>query len=426
MKKLLEFKLKILAKLIIWRYRPKVIGISGSVGKTSAREAISLVLATRFRVGQTLKNYNNEIGLPLTILGLESPGSSLFGWALLFLKALKMFIFKDKKYPEVLVLEMGIDRPGDMKYLTSIVRPDIGVITMISESHLEYFKTIENTIKEKGELVKQIKPGGAAVLNFDSQAALAVKEMTKVKVYTYGQQDGADLKAEDFNENEKLDLDNLALNFKINYQGAVVPIYIPQVVAISALYSSLAAAVVGSILGLNLIEIAQALKNLKMPLGRMNIIPGIKRTTIVDDTYNASPDSTKSALWSLARVNIGSGRKVAVLGDMLELGTYSVSGHNLVGAELVKAGFDLLISVGEKARDIAFGAKENGLSPDYIFSFNNSKEAALFVQERIKTGDLILIKGSQGARMEIITKEIMAEPLLAKQLLVRQEDKWIK
>ncbi|MCG2690768.1 hypothetical protein L6249_01715, partial [Candidatus Parcubacteria bacterium] len=136
MKKIIQFKLKILAKMILAKYKPDVIGITGSVGKTSAKEAVYTALASKFNARRNIKNYNNEIGLPLTVIGVDSPGKSIFGWSAVFLKALKLILIKDVNYPRILILEMGVDRPGDMDYLNSIVKCKIGIVTLIGPVHL--------------------------------------------------------------------------------------------------------------------------------------------------------------------------------------------------------------------------------------------------------------------------------------------------
>ena len=425
MKKLLQFKLKLLAKLILARYKPEVIGVTGSAGKTSAAEAIFAVLSSQRRVRRNEKNYNNEIGVPLTIIGRPSPGRNFFGWLALFLYGLKLVLIKDKNYPQVLVLEMGVDRPGDMAYLNSIVKCKIGLVTLIGPMHLEFFGTIENIIKEKGRLISDLEPGGWAVLNYDDEEALGMKAMSRVKVLTYGFDEKADLKAlnpafsfEEAEESAKL----AGMSFKLSYNGSTVPVKVPRVLGYQAIYAALAGAAVGLIYGLNQVEIALALQSLKSPNGRMNLIDGIKHTIIIDDTYNGSPKPTVAALDVLGKIPVVKGaRKFAVLGDMLELGTYSEQGHREVGRAVVENAIDVLITVGERARGIAEGAKETGMSPDDIFNFPDADAARLFVQERIKQGDLILVKGSQGMRMEKIVKEIMAEPLRAAELLVRQD-----
>ena len=425
MNKLLQLKLKWLAKLILARYKPELIGVTGSAGKTSATEAIFAVLSSCKRVRRNEKNYNNEIGVPLTIIGRQSPGKNIFGWLALFLYALKLVIIKDKNYPEVLILEMAVDRPGDMDYLNSIVRCKIGVVTLIGPMHLEFFGSIENIVKEKGRLISNLMPGGWAVLNYDDEEARSMKDSCRVKVMTYGFDDNAKVRAlnptfsfEEWQGSEKL----IGMSFKLSYNGSAVPVQVPRMLGYQAIYSALVGAAVGIIYGMNEVKIAAALQNLKSPKGRMNLIDGIKRTKIIDDSYNGSPKPTIAALEVLGKIPVLKGAlKFAVLGDMLELGSYTEQGHCEVGQAVVNNGIDILITVGERALGIADCAKKNGMPEDKVFNFPNADAARLFIQERIKQGDLILVKGSQGMRMEKIVKEIMAEPLRAAELLVRQD-----
>jgi UDP-N-acetylmuramoyl-tripeptide--D-alanyl-D-alanine ligase len=193
----------------------------------------------------------------------------------------------------------------------------------------------------------------------------------------------------------------------------------------SAVYAALAAIAVGLSFEMNLVEIVTALQKFVSPKGRMKLISGIKHSMIIDDSYNASPQSSLSAIDFISRIATEKMfRKIAVFGDMLELGAYSEAGHREVGQAIARAKFDLLATVGERSRDIGRGAKEAGMSDEHIFNFSHNKEAGIFVQERLKEGDLLLIKGSQGARMEQVTKELMAEPLKASELLVRQGPEW--
>jgi UDP-N-acetylmuramyl pentapeptide synthase len=198
-----------------------------------------------------------------------------------------------------------------------------------------------------------------------------------------------------------------------------------SVVSETALYAALAAAAVALYFDFNLVEVAQALSNFNLPPGRMNLLPGIKHTFIIDDTYNSSPEAAISALDVLSQIKVDAGaEKYAVLGDMLEIGSYTEEGHKLVGAKVVKNQINHLIAVGEKARDFIRGAKEAGMEDDYIFYFDKPEEAGRFLQNRIKAGDVLLIKGSQGARMEKIVLELMAEPERAAELIVRQGKEW--
>jgi len=428
MRKLIQLKLKILSKLILKKYKPKIIGITGSVGKTSAKEAVYTVLKTKFNVRRNTKNYNNEIGLPLTIIGSDSPGKSIFGWLGVFFKALGLILFKDKNYPKILVLEMGVDRPGDMKYLMGIAKGDIGIVTLISHSHEEFFEDVKEIQKEKGLLVENLKPGGWAILNFDDELTRELAGKSKVKVLSYGFKEGAMLRAQElvFSFEKTKDIKNLlGISFKLNYNGSFVPVLLPQVIGYNSIYAALVAAAVGATMEMNLVEISKAMREFDSPNGRMNLIDGIKHTLIIDDTYNSSPISVMSALDIVSKIPIAKGaRRFAVLGDMLELGKYSEEGHREVGRYAAKSGANKLITVGERSRDIARSAEEAGMARDNIFEYTDVAEAGRFIQQRIEQGDLILVKGSQGLRLEKIVKEIMAEPLRAKELLVRQEEEW--
>lgn len=428
MKKIIMKSLATLARLIVKKYKPKVIGITGSVGKTSTKEMLSNVLANKFRVRSSIKNYNNEFGLPLTIIGLESPGKNIFGWLKIFFEAEKLLLFKDASYPEVLVLEMGIDREGDMDYLLSIVRPDIGVLTNISHSHIEYLGSLEKIKKEKTKLLHGLKKDGVAIFNFDNKYLKDLKKELKTKSYSYGLEEGADFLAKDVNFNIPADFsleDECGINFKLQQGGAVLPVYIPQAISLPQVYSALVSLTVAHSLGMNLIEISSYLKNIKSLPGRMNIIPGIKKSIIVDDTYNASPESTISALNSISHIKLKDGaRKIAVLGDMLELGHYSEEGHRLVGEKALETGINVLFLIGERARDIGRGAIAKGFLEDNVFYFSKTEDSLELLKERINSGDLVLVKASQGGRLEKVVKEIMAEPNKAAELLVRQGKGW--
>ncbi|MCU0679015.1 MAG: UDP-N-acetylmuramoyl-tripeptide--D-alanyl-D-alanine ligase [Planctomycetes bacterium] len=430
MKKLLQVKLKWLAKMVLARYHPQTVGITGSVGKTSAKEAIYTVLAKKHSVRRNAKNYNNEIGVPLTIIGVDSPGRSLFGWAGVFWRAVRLILFKDRNYPKILILEMGVDRPGDMAYLNSIVKCDIGVVTLIGSSHLEYFGTVDRIQKEKSGLIKNLRAGGWAILNYDNEKARQISQQSQARVMTYGFDDKAAITAQKvfFSFEDRRQGGGLAgISFKLGYNGSYVPVFLPKVVGRTSVYAALAAASVGLACGMNLVEIAEALKELDSPKGRMNLIPGIKRTLIIDDTYNSSPQSAIAALEVVKMLPLPTGgKKYAILGDMLELGSFSEEGHRQVGRQVVAAGIDRLLVVGERARDIARGAAAAGMKEDDIFHFPDPAMAGLFIEERLKENDLVFAKGSQGMRLEKLVKEIMAEPLRAPELLVRQEKQWLE
>ncbi|MFA5184126.1 MAG: UDP-N-acetylmuramoyl-tripeptide--D-alanyl-D-alanine ligase [Patescibacteria group bacterium] len=422
MRRLIRLKLKFLARLILKKYQPTIVAVTGSIGKTSAREAIYHVLREKLSVRMSRKNYNNEFGVPLTIIGAASPGRDLGGWFQIFWLAGRRLLFRDPDYPRVLILEMGADRPGDLAYLTRIATPMVALVTNVSPAHLEYFGSVAEVQKEKQVLVENVDRQGLVVLNHDNEATRQMAAASRARVLTYGLKPGADLQAQDLVFNfTKGSYELAGLNCKLNRQGAVVPLFLDNVLTEGALSAALAAVAVGLYFDLNLVEIAAALRDFSLPPGRMNILPGIKHTFIIDDTYNSSPEAAMSALDILGRIKVEeTARKYAVLGEMLELGSYTEEGHRAVGAKLAASGIDGLIAVGEKARDIIRGATEAGMADDYIFYFDRTEEAGRFLQNRLKAGDIVLVKGSQGARLERIVKEIMAEPERAGELLVRQ------
>jgi len=426
MRKLLQLKLKLLSRLILKKYQPDIIAISGSVGKTSAKEALALILSSRFVVRATHKNYNNEIGVPLTIIGADSPGSSLYGWFAVFLQAFKLLFFYQANYPKILILEMGIDRPGDMSYLVRLAPPKIAIMTALSHSHMEYFGSLQNIKKEKQVLIEAVGRQGLSVLNYDNEDVRSMATVSKARVLSYGFQEGADLKAQDLKHQfQTTPYEFSGINFKLNYQGSLVPVSMPELLSETGVYAFLAAAAVALHYGMNLMDIAALAPRLQTPSGRMSLLAGIKHTFIIDDTYNASPESTLSAVKLLGSMTLsGQAKKYAILGDMLEIGSYSEEGHRVVGKEISDLNIDYLVSVGERSRDIDRGAKQAGMSADCIYHFDNVEEAGRFVQNRLQEGDLLLIKGSQGMRMEKIVKELMAEPERARELLVRQDSIW--
>jgi UDP-N-acetylmuramoyl-tripeptide--D-alanyl-D-alanine ligase len=426
----LERILKYFSAKALSKFKPRVVGITGSVGKTSTKEAIFTVLASKFRTRKNEKNYNNEIGLPLTILGLESGGGSAWKWCLVFLKAMGLvFFLRKKNYPEILVLEMGADRPGDIKYLVDFIRPEVGVVTTVGISHLEFFRDKKSIAREKSFLVRALRREEMAVLNCDDEEVRSMAEQVRSKKILYGFSEEADVRASDiFFGYEKTkdqsggDISKIkGISFKLSYEGTTLPVRLMRSVGRPQIYAVLAAAAVGIQFEMNLLEIAEALKDFQVPAGRLNLVEGVKNTMIIEDSYNAAPQSTLAALEVLEKVEAR--RKIAALGDMLELGEETEKGHREIGKKVAKVA-NLLFAVGEKARFIADEAEKSGLDKKYIFCYNTSSEAKIPIQNKLQEGDVILIKGSQGARMERISEEIMRNPKDAEKLLPRQSAEW--
>lgn len=414
MKKFLQLILRFFAQAVLKKYKPQIIGITGSVGKTSAKEAITFALAKNFRVRANIKNYNNEIGLPLTIFGRQSPKKNLFGWLKLFLFALRLLLWKHKKYPQVLVLEMGVDRPGDIKYLTDIARPNIAILTAIATSHLEFFGSIEKIAEEKRSIFNSLNIHNWAVLNADDERVMKDVDQLNTQKITFGFQPEADIYLHDVKIVKHF---TFGTSFTLTYRHQDYSFILNNVLGKQHAQAVAIGFAVAIILKLEPAEIIPALEAYKSARGRTNLLPGIKKSWVIDDSYNASPKSSKLAVEILSTMET-SGRRLAVFGDMLELGASSEKAHRSLGKQIASSNIDYLFLIGERARDIKRGAQEAGMSEDKIFSFAHTIEAGYFLQDRIKENDIILVKGSRGAKMEQVVYEIMAKPWEAGDLLV--------
>lgn len=414
MKKLLQLILRFFAQAVLKKYKPQIIGITGSVGKTSAKEAISFALNTHFRTRSNIKNYNNEIGLPLSILGRPSPKKNLFGWLKLFLFAIRLLLWKNKKYPQVLVLEMGVDRPGDIKYLTNIARPSIAILTAIATSHIEFFGSIEKIAEEKRSIFNSLSHHNWAVLNYDDERVMKDIDKLDAQKITFGFQPGADIYIHDVKIVKHF---TYATSFSLTYQKQSYNLILNNVLGKQHAQAIAIGFAVALILKLEPADIIPALEGYKSARGRTNLLPGIKKSWVIDDSYNASPKSSQVALEILSIMETA-GRKLAVFGDMLELGASSEEAHRDLGKQVASSNIDYLFLIGERARDIKRGAQEAGMSEDKMFSFAHTIEAGYFLQDRIKENDIILVKGSRGAKMEQVVYEIMAKPWEAGDLLV--------
>ncbi|MEK7120420.1 MAG: UDP-N-acetylmuramoyl-tripeptide--D-alanyl-D-alanine ligase [Patescibacteria group bacterium] len=418
MRKILQKITKFLAQLVVRRYQPKVIAITGSVGKTSTKEAIRTVLEHEFKVRSAILNQNNEIGVPLTILGEQGAGKNIMGWVTIFLHAVFLILIKSKNYPQILILEYGIDKPGDMDYLLSIAKPLVGVMTSIGEipAHVEFFSGSKALAKEKSKMIYALPERGLAVLNFDDAVVSAMQDITDAKCVTYGFGQGADILGDEISILQDVEKGLLGTTFKVHAGGSFVPVRILGSFGKPQAYAILAAFGVGMFLGMNLVEISQALQKYQSLPGRTKVIPGIKNSLIIDDTYNASPLSMHAALDFLQ--GISASRKIVVLGDMLEIGKYSEEAHRSVG-DKAKNIADFIITVGERAKFIYQEALENNFSQDNLKHFETSKEAGEFLDRIIEAGDVVLVKGSRAMRMEKVVYEIMEHPEESKKLLVK-------
>lgn len=416
--KILETVLRRMATLVVKKYQPIIVGITGSVGKSSAKEAIALVLGSKFSVRKNEENYNNEIGLPLTVIGAKSGKRSAIGWLAVVWKWLRLMV-RRQSYPEVFVLEMGIDRPGDMEYLLSFLPLRVGVMTNVSSSHLEFFGRVENIAKEKGKLIRSLSRDGTAILCLDNPLVAQFTEKTKAKVLTYGMKNpSAMVQAGHFRINDRMEAGS---GFKLSYEGTTLPVRLPHVVAEHHVEAVLAAVAAGLAFKMNLVEIAAAIQDFQSLPGRMRVIPGIRASVLLDDTYNASPASLSAALKTLSLLTAT--RRMAVLGDMLELGNESETSHKAVAKQLEENQVNMAYFVGERMLAAYESLKNPSVKKMW---FEDPMSAAEAVRVEAKEGDAILVKGSQGMRMEKVSEALLAHPENADTLLCRQSEDWKK
>ncbi len=412
------------AKKLIEKHKPIIIGVTGSVGKTSTRDAIATFLSTKFDVAPNFKNYNNEFGLPLTILGKKSPGRSLFGW-------LGVLFSSPKKFPQVFVLEYGIDHPGDMDALCEIAEPTIAVMTRISPVHVEFFRSIEQLAEEKAKLLEHVAEDGLVVLNVDDPRVMGLVQHARAPHKTYGFSASASVRAVDYGLWTREDFSFKPgelfskLSFGVESEDGRIDVEMKNVLGRSIVSAVLVGVTVARHLGVTDDQIRSAIPQLKFAPGRMNAIPGIKGSLILDGSYNAAPASMNAALEVLGEFHpVEGARRIAVLGHMAELGAFSEQEHRLIGMKAAEIGVDVLVTVGEMARDIGRGAIEAGVPEDHAQHFADPVEAGRFLDSELRKGDIVLVKGSQSARMEKVVKDVMAEPMRAPELLVRQEEYW--
>lgn len=416
--KLKKFFHIVITRIMKWqlkrfiRRHPQVVivGVTGSVGKTTAKLAIAPVLAKKYRVQAHPGNYNSETGVPLSIFGLESPGSilNLKAWFKIILQIEKQV---RKPYPyDVIVQELGASRVGEIKYF-KFLKPQIGVVTAAKAAHLEGFGSVANITNEKFELARYAKT--ALVDGEDENLASKLPELSPDKVKTFGLSSG------DYKFTEESFDPNRGFTGQMQMADGTKFSANIHLTARHNVRAAVAAAAVGHMLGVPSSDIKAALAELSPISGRMNPLPGKNGSTIIDDSYNASPQAVLAALETLQSMP---GRKIAILGGMNELGDFSDKYHREVGKALED--LDLLVTVAEFAKAYVEPAKSSGLKDDQIASFDTPYEAGEYVSKLLKPGDTVLVKGSQGGIFsEEATAKLLENPK-DKSKLVRQSVFW--
>jgi alanine racemase len=377
------------ARYVLTKYGTEVIGVTGSTGKTSTKEAIAAVLGKGFLVFKNFGNYNGRYGLPIA-LGRLLPEH------------------------EKAVLEMACDSFNEIEDLCDMTSPRVGVVTAVNHTHLEYLGSLDNIAQEKGKLVESLPRDGYAVLNYDDPRVRAMRGGTAAQVITYGTDPEADVYAFAIKTAGK------GIRFQVRHQGNQFEASM-SLLGRHSVYTFLAAAGVGIAYGLSWDDILGALSDLEPLRGRLNPLPGVSGTLLLDDTYSAGPASTLAALDVLEEQK--GARKIAVLGDMLQLGAYEEEGHRRVGRRVAQVA-DFLVTKGDRARLIASEAQKEGLGRDRIFITYSTEDAVHSIVNTIGFGDVVLIKGSLETRMEDVVEKLLVDPARAESVLVRQSLAW--
>ena len=429
------------SKLVLLKYKPKIIAITGSVGKTSTKDAVYAMLSKVSYVRKSEKSYNSELGLPLTILGVPNGWNDPKIWLKDIVRGLWLIV-APHKYPEWLILEVGVGKPGDMKRTASWLKTDAVVITAIGETpaHIEFFDSRKHLVEEKSGLIKTLKRDGILVLNRDDETVLEMGNKTKNRIVTYGFNATGNTKPDIIGSSDAISYDTegkpQGVIFRVDVEGKSLPVVIEGVFGKNHVFAAMATIALSFGLKFNILDAINALKNYDVPPGRMRLLKGINDTLIIDDTHNSSPYTCESALNTLGEVKCSGparnaegiasagGRKIAVLGDMLELGKHTVEAHQNIG-RIVKEKADILIIAGPRAEAIKAGALEAGMKPENIFEFLDAYQAGDFIKTYVKSGDVILVKGSQGMRMERVVGAILFDQANKANLIVRQDKEWL-
>lgn len=418
-KPLVASLLALLARGIVRKYRPLIVMVTGSVGKTSTKDAAASVLAARFNLRASEKSYNSEFGVPLTIIGAKNPWENPAAWIRVVQEAVALILLPSH-YPKLLVLEVGADRPGDLSRILSIVKPDAVVVTRLPDVpvHVEAYASPQAVRDEEFAPAYALSSGSPLIISADDPNAITMAGMLPAKISTFGFADGAAVRLEGysfFKEGEVRGMEAI-----LDIKGTSHRLRIPNALGRSQLYAPAAGVALGLSLGLSVEEALEGANAYVPPAGRGRILLGLNGALLIDDSYNASPAAVEEALASLQLLN--SRRRIAALGDMLELGRYSMEEHERIGA-MAAGQTDVLVAVGSRSKAMAAAAKKAGMPEDTVLWFETSKEAAEALKPLMQEGDAVLIKGSQGIRMERIAEKLLRDAADSEKL-VRQEREW--
>jgi UDP-N-acetylmuramoyl-tripeptide--D-alanyl-D-alanine ligase len=411
--------LSVLAHLVVKKYKPTVIMVTGSVGKTSTKDALAAAMGGVTHVRASEKSYNSEFGVPFTIFGVANPWSNPVRWLYVYKEALALLLLPNH-YPKMLVLEVGADRPGDLAKILHITLPDAVVVTRLPEVpvHVEAYASPEAVREEEFVPAYGLAPSAPLIVNADDRYALMYAKRLPISLLTFGF-DKADISIHEAGVATE-DGKPVGMKAVFSVGGVKHEVQIRGALGRQQLLAPAAALAVATALGFDAEKVLTGLAAYIPPAGRSRILNGKEGSTLIDDTYNASPAAVEEALHALS--SVPAKRRIAVLGDMLELGRYSVAEHERIGA-LAAQTADVVVAVGIRARTLADAAKAAGMKEGNVYSCDSSRSAAELLPTLVTSGDLILIKGSQSIRTEHVTEALLADPKDSAKL-VRQEKEW--
>lgn len=418
------------SKAVVRKYRPRIVVVTGSVGKTSSKDAAFTALSAQYFVRRSEKSFNSDIGAPLTVLGIPNGWSNPVRWLRNIIDGIFLIIMR-APYPAWLIVEVGADRPGDISKSLSWLKPEVVVATRFPATpvHVEFYDSPEEVQREELAPLSWLKPGGIAVINADDEVLQNATVPDGVEIVRYGIHENADVRALRIKITATKGVAT-GISFDVSHRGEKVHITLRSVVGLQHVYAALAGIAAAVAVGVPLEKMKDAFETHSSARSRMRLIDGIRGSLIVDDTYNSSPVAAEQALMTLSEMPAPTrstgerARKIGVFGDMLELGSYSVIEHERIG-RIARDVVDVLVTVGVRARGMAEAARKAGLPENQILMFDRGQDAEEHLATMIERGDTILIKGSQGVRLEKVVKKLMAHPEDAPRLLCRQDAEWL-
>ncbi len=407
--------LAVLARVIVAKYKPIIVMITGSVGKTSTKDAVAAALANRYFLRASEKSYNSEFGVPLTIIGAKNPWENPSAWLRVIQEALALILLPNH-YPQLLVLEVGADSPGDLARILAICSPDAVVVTMLPEIpvHVEAYASPQAVRDEEFQPAYALSAGCPLIISADDVHARKMAARLSANVVTVGYAADANVLISDPVFTKK------GMAASVHTCGRTYHVVAQSALGRTQLYAPAMGLALANMLHMTVDEALTGLESYLPPPGRARVLSGLRGSTLIDDSYNASPAAVEEALAGLSLVP-GS-RRIVAIGDMLELGRYSMAEHERIG-RIVAGHADMVVTVGERSSALRSAAIKAGISEECALGFANSREAATALKELVREGDVVLVKGSQSMRMERVVEALLEDPSDAR-LLVRQDKEW--